>query len=363
MTASGPAPDCGITLRDSDRALVVAASGRWRLGATPDAADLTPRLDAARSLRLEAEADVDSDSSLPAYLLALLRRVQARAMPVELALPPQLRASLELAGRDRESADGREGDGKRPSPRLSGVRFIGELLLSLPRRATMQGRTRRAELLAIVRQCSSASLPIVALVNLLVGGILAFIGAVQLQRFGAEIFVADLVGIATTREMAALITAVVLAGRLGAAFAAEIATMQGNEEIDALRTIGVDPVRHLALPRVLALTLAMPFLYACACAVGLAGGLVVSVVILDLPTAAYVTQTREAVDFMQIGIGLSKSVAFAAFVGGAGCHYGLHAGRNAAAVGRAATQAVVTGIVGIICIDAVFAVLTNALGI
>jgi phospholipid/cholesterol/gamma-HCH transport system permease protein len=196
-----------------------------------------------------------------------------------------------------------------------------------------------------------------------VGGILAFVGAVQLRRFGAQIFVADLVGIAMAREMAAMMTAIVMAGRTGGAYAAQIATMQGNEEIDALKALGIPVFDYLVLPRIIALVAMMPLLYLYACAVGLLGGLIVGMAVLDLTPAAYLEETRRAVSRVQFAIGLTKSVAFGALIALAGCHIGLRAGRSAADVGHAATSAVVAGVIGVIALDAVFAVCANALGI
>jgi phospholipid/cholesterol/gamma-HCH transport system permease protein len=200
-------------------------------------------------------------------------------------------------------------------------------------------------------------------VNGLVGAIMAFVGAVQLQRFGAGIYVANLVGIAVAREMAAIGTAIVMAGRTGGAYAAHLATMQGNEEIDALKVLGIRVFDFLVLPRTAALVAMMPLLYLYGCAVGLLGGFIVSIATLDLTPALFLEQLRSAVAIKQFEIGLAKSVVFGALVALAGCHIGLKAGRSAADVGHAATAAVVAGIVGIIALDAVFAVCTNALGI
>lgn len=224
-------------------------------------------------------------------------------------------------------------------------------------------RARAGDTLELMREGGAGALGIVAIVNGLVGGILAFVGAVQLRRFGAEIFVADLVGIALVREMAAIVTAIVMAGRTGGAYAAQIATMQGNEEIDALKTLGIPVHDYLVMPRVVALVAMMPVLYLYACAVGLIGGLVVAVSILDLTSGAYIEETRRAIAGKQFLIGLAKSVVFGALVALAACHIGLRAGRSAAEVGRAATSAVVAGIVGVIALDAVFAVCTDALRI
>ncbi|WP_309639314.1 ABC transporter permease, partial [Methylibium sp.] len=164
-------------------------------------------------------------------------------------------------------------------------------------------------------------------------------------------------------EMAAVITAVVMAGRTGAAFAAELATMQANEEIDALEVLGIDPVEFLVLPRVMALVLMMPLLYVYACATGLIGGLLVGAGMLGLPPAAYVERTLDALEWSHLGLGMAKSLVFGALIALTGCYQGLYAERNAAGVGQATTRAVVTGIVGVIALDAVFALCANALGI
>lgn len=241
--------------------------------------------------------------------------------------------------------------------------FLGEALVSTG--AALGGRRRFQikDFARVLADCSARAVSIVLVVNLLVGAILAFVGAVQLAKFGAGIFVADLVGIAVAREMGAIITAVVIAGRTGAAFAAELATMQTNEEIDALEVLGLPAMDFLVLPRVVALLLMMPLLYVFATAAGLVGGMVVSVAMLDVSAAAYMQRTADALDWTHLGLGLGKSVAFGAFVGMVGCYRGLGASRNAAGVGAATTGAVVTGIVGIIVLDAVFALGANALDI
>lgn len=239
--------------------------------------------------------------------------------------------------------------------------LVGEVILATGRLLRGKARYDRADALAVVQAGGAGALGVVTLVNLLVGSILAFVGAVQLKQFGAGMFVADLVSIATVREMAAVITAVVLSGRTGAAFAARIATMQGNEEIDALKTLGVSPVEFLVMPRVLALLVMTPLLYAYACAVGLFGGWLVSVGMLDLSSHLYWSRTAEALAGTHFALGTAKAFAFGALVALAGCFHGLRAGRNSAAVGEATTRAVVSGIVGVIVIDAVFAVAAYAL--
>jgi len=242
-------------------------------------------------------------------------------------------------------------------------RLIGETVLRSLAAFGGKVRTRAVDVLNLMQDSGPGALLIVTIVNGLVGAILAFVGAVQLRRFGAEIFVADLVGIALVREMAAVMTGIVMAGRTGGAFAAHIATMQGNEEIDALEVFGIPTVDYLVMPRIAALVAMMPLLYFYACAVGLLGGLLVSMSVLDLTVTAYVEETRNAIEARHFVIGFIKSISFGALVAIVGCHIGLRAGRSAADVGRAATGAVVAGIIGIIALDAIYAVCTNALGV
>jgi phospholipid/cholesterol/gamma-HCH transport system permease protein len=243
------------------------------------------------------------------------------------------------------------------------VAFLGHVLLSAVSAAGGGRRFRTKDLGRVTADCSARAVPIVTVVNVLVGAILAFVGAVQLVKFGAGIYVADLVGIAVAREMAAIITAVVMAGRTGAAFAAELATMQANEEVDALEVLGLDAVDFLVLPRVLAMLCVMPLLYIYGCVTGLVGGMVVSSGMLDIAPAAYLDRTLLALDWSHIGLGIAKSFVFGALIGMVGCYSGLYAERNAAGVGVATTNAVVVSIVGIIVLDAIFAVCANALGV
>jgi phospholipid/cholesterol/gamma-HCH transport system permease protein len=236
-------------------------------------------------------------------------------------------------------------------------------VLLLPGFVLARSRIRGRELLDVLAESSNRALIIVGVVNFLMGAILAFVGAVQLEAFGAGIYVANLVGIASARELTPILTAIVLAGRTGASFAARIATMQGNEEIDALTTLGVSPVEFLVLPRVVALSLLMPLLYVYGCALALAGGMCVAVPFLDISTAGYVAQTQLAVAGTQFALGGLKAFMFGALVALLGCYFGLRAERSAAGVGLATTGAVVASIVGIIGVDAIFAVCAKALGV
>ena len=227
------------------------------------------------------------------------------------------------------------------------------------------GRTgmRGVDLMANMRDAGPAALLIVGVVNVLIGAILAFVGAVQLRKFAADAYVANLVGLAVVREMAAVMTAIVMAGRTGGAYAARIATMQGNEEIDALQVTGIPINSYILLPAVTALVVTLPLLYLYGCLAGMLGGFAVSTAMLNVTGGGYLQQTINAVSFGQFGFGFGKSIAFAVLIGVTSCRIGLRAGRSSADVGAAATQAVVVGIVGVIALDALFAVIANTAGV
>ncbi|MDI2091089.1 ABC transporter permease [Commensalibacter oyaizuii] len=222
---------------------------------------------------------------------------------------------------------------------------------------------RLADLLKDIKAAGPSALIIISVVNFLVGAILAFVGAVQLRRFSADAYVANLVGIATVREMAAVMTAIVISGRTGGAYAARIATMQGNEEIDALKVMGIPVTEYIILPSMLSLTLTMPLLYLYACFMGIFGGLIVSILMLKVSVIGFLQQTFGAVAFNQFVFGGVKTIAFAMFIGVSSCYIGMKSGRSAADVGIAATKAVVVGIVGVIALDAIFAVIADMIGI
>jgi phospholipid/cholesterol/gamma-HCH transport system permease protein len=250
---------------------------------------------------------------------------------------------------------------------LAGLGAFTELLAVITRTAALapvaRPRMRAVDLVANIRDAGPQALAIAGVVNFLVGAILAFVGAVQLRKFAADIFVADLVGIAVVREMAAVMTAIIMSGRTGGAYAARIATMRGNEELDALAVVGIPVTDYIVLPSVLALTLTMPLLYLYGCFVGMLGGFAVALAMLDITALGYFNQTVDAVPLDQFAFGFAKTVAFAVMIGLTSCRIGLLAGRSAADVGLAATRAVVAGIVGVIAMDAVFAVIADVLGI
>lgn len=241
--------------------------------------------------------------------------------------------------------------------------FIGEASVTFVKLFVGTARFRRSDLAVLLEDCGAQAFPIVSLISVLVGLILAFVGAVQLRMFGAQIFVADLVGIAMVREMGAMMTGIIMAGRTGAAFAAQLGTMQVNEEIDALSTLGISPMEFLVLPRILALVLMMPLLCIYADIMGILGGVIVGVGMLDITLIQYLHQTTAALDLTNVNIGIFKSVVYGILIALSGCLRGMQCGRSASAVGLAATSAVVTAIVAIVVSDGIFAVLCNALGI
>ncbi len=244
-----------------------------------------------------------------------------------------------------------------------GSALIGNLVLRGGLALRGGAAMRATDLIDAMYDAGVAALPIVTVVNLLVGAILAFIGATELRTLGAGLYVADLVGIGMVREMAALMTAIIMAGRTGGAYAANIAAMQAGEEIDALRAFGIPVFDYLVLPKVAALTIMMPVLYLYGCAVGMLGGLCVGAATLRVNPVSFFVYALKSLSDTQLMFGLAKSLAFGALIAIVGCRIGLRAGRGAADVGKAATSAVVAAIVGVIALDAVFDVCADVLGI
>ncbi|MGA9753736.1 MAG: ABC transporter permease, partial [Desulfobaccales bacterium] len=291
-------------------------------------------------------------------------------------LPPGAKRLLELALAVPEKKDARQAEGRvsflthlgnqtvelfRSAGEM--LEFLGDTVIAVLNLLRGKAQYRRSDLGLITQAVSAQALPIVSLICFLVGLILAFIGAIQLKLFGAQIYVADLVGIAMVRLMAAIMTGIVMAGRTGGAFAAQLGTMQVNQEIDALKTLGISPMEFLVLPRMLALAVMMPLLCLYANIMGILGGMVVGVGLLNIGFIEYYNETAKAVGLWNLGIGLFSGLVFGVIVALAGCMRGMQCGRSASAVGDAATSAVVTAIVGIILSTAVITILCNMLGI
>lgn len=354
--------------------------GEWCIdGGFPPESDLRAvreRLAKARLLLFDASQLGPWDSSLLVFLRRVTEEATRRNLEVRHdALPEGVRKLLDLAAAVPSRAS--TTDAPRPSVvaavgmgalrQWAGARdlmtFLGEAVIALGVMLRGRARFRRIDLLTAIQDCGPRALPIVSLISFLVGLILAFVGAIQLQKFGAEIFVADLVGIAIVREMGAVMSGIIMAGRTGASFAAQLGTMTVNEEIDALRTMGLSPMEFLVAPRMVALGLMMPLLCLYADLIGMLGGFVVGVGMLDLTPVQYWEETKAALTLTHFAVGLSKSVVFGLLIALAGCLRGMRCGRSASDVGDATTSAVVTAIVWIIVVDALFAVLTNILDV
>lgn len=241
--------------------------------------------------------------------------------------------------------------------------FLGESVLALLALARGRAQFRVRDMLEVMQACGPQALGIVALINFLIGLILAFVGATELTRFGASIYTADLVAVATVREMGCIMTGIILCGRTGAAFAAQLGTMKVNQEIEAFQTFGISPFEFLVLPRMLALILMMPLLCVFADLIAIGGGFLVAALMLDIAPQVYLARTIESINLSGFLLGIFKGSFFGVIIALTGCLRGMQCGTNAAAVGLATTSAVVTGITLIIASDGLFAVLCSALGI
>jgi len=246
---------------------------------------------------------------------------------------------------------------------LSLLDFLGEITVAFGRLITGKAYFRRDEFINIVQKCGANALWLVSLISVLVGIILAFIGAIQLRLFGAQIFVADIVGIAMVRMMGAVMTGIIMSGRTGASFAAELGLMQVNEEIDAFKTLGISPVEFLVMPRVLALVIMLPLLTLYADFMGIAGGFLISTRVLDLNPVEYWQHTQSAVRLANVWIGLIHSFVFGIIIAVSGCLRGIRCARSAEALGEATTSAVVSAITGIVIATAIITFICQILGV
>jgi phospholipid/cholesterol/gamma-HCH transport system permease protein len=367
--------------KTAEGSLTVALAGSWKLGQElPSADEVLHALEdmpAIGSIAFDTRELAEWDSGLLIFLKQLSEFSAHKKITVEESgLPEGARKLLALAAAVPAKKDARKAGEKVPFLAHVGnetvdffkaagdmLAFIGDTVIAFLNLLRGKAQFRKSDLGLIMEACGGQALPIVSLICFLVGLILAFIGAIQLQLFGAQIYVADLVGIAMVRLMAAIMTGIVMAGRTGGAFAAQLGTMQVNQEIDALKTLGISPMEFLVLPRMLALALMMPLLCLYANVMGILGGMVVGVGMLDIGLIQYFNETAKAVNLWNLGIGIFSGIVFGMIVALSGCMRGMQCGRSASAVGGAATSAVVTAIVGIILSTAVITVICNLLGI
>ncbi len=360
--------------RDGDE-VTVLLSGDWLFSGGRAAADDFLKLAAGwtgvRRVVVSGGGIGLWDSTLVVFLRSLTALLLTSGVEIDVTgLPEGVRRLLHLASAIPERKGARRSDQKKPwitrvgerairgfSDFGASIRFLGELTQAFVAMARGKARYRPSDLLAIIQECGPEALPIISLISVLVGMILAFLGSVQLKMFGAEVFVADAVAVGMVREMGALMTGIIMAGRTGAAFAARLGTMQVNEEVDALQTMGFNPMEFLVMPRALALILMMPLLAIYANILGIIGGAIVGILMLDLTPTQYYLQTVNAITIQSVVSGLIKSSVFGVLVAISGCMQGIRCGRSASAVGEATTAAVVNAIVYIVVADSIISII------
>ncbi len=345
---------------DGDDGLNIILGGRWCIDASlPTSGVVLEALgDKIRRLRFDVAGLSDWDSGLLTFLDGVLKACAQRNIAADTSgLPPgaQRLLAMALAVPEQKVAGHDQG----PQSLLAQVgtsalaflhdapqmlRFLGQITQSMLRLFTGRARFRYRDLWLEIEEVGPRALPIVSVISFLVGLILAYLGADQLRLVGAQVFIADLVAIGMVREVGALMTGIIIAGRTGAAFAAQLGTMQVNEEIDAYKTLGIQPIDFLVLPRILALMLMVPLLTLYSGFIGILAGLLISVTIFHIGVFEYYTETLRALEFKHFLVGLSKGTVYGAMIAFAGCLRGMQCGRSAEAVGRAATSAVVTAI-------------------
>lgn len=358
---------------------VVTIGGQWTLS-TPwpaNAAKVIAGVDrtGATTLKLTTAKLGAWDSSLLVFLVQIVQKARENKIRVDLDLPVGLARLVEMAFAVPPRAGASLNQKKLPWLAAIGQRFLdagpiitdflnflGDVTLGIGRLLVGKSKMRLNDLFSAMYECGVLSLPIISLTSLLFGLILAFVGAVQLTQFGAQIYVAGLVGIGMLRVMGAVMVGVVMSGRVGAAYAAFIGTMQVNEEIDALRTLGISPVDFLVTPRVVALTTMVPALTVYADLMGIAGGFLVGTTMLGLNPLEYLHATQNMVHYKQLLIGLVYGTVFGIVIAITACYQGIRCGRSAMAVGQTTTRAVVMAIVGIIVMTAIITVICNVMG-
>jgi phospholipid/cholesterol/gamma-HCH transport system permease protein len=360
-------------------ALQLTFAGDWKLGSELPALDEAQEALKSRINGLEFDSSElgDWDTAFVTRLLTLHKYAQANSVEAdESGLPDGARRLIALSLAVGERSDTKRSTEKSPflarvgevaltawQASLELLSFTGELVQSLGRFIRGKATYRRQNLFVYIQEAGAEALPIVALISLLIGMIFAFVGVMQLNLFGAGIYTADLVAVAMIREIAAIMTAIIMAGRTGAAYAAEIGTMKVNEEVDALTTLGINPIDFLVTPRVIALVLMMPLLTMFSSLMGIIGGMLVGLSMLDVSFQQYVEQTISSVRLNFLFGGLFKSIVYGSLVALAGTMQGMACGSSAMAVGVATTKAVVMGIVLIVVSASVLTIIYINLGI
>ncbi|PXW91126.1 phospholipid/cholesterol/gamma-HCH transport system permease protein [Nitrosomonas sp. Nm84] len=360
--------------------LNIILGGNWQIQQDhPSFTDIEPLVRDMPSIRISFNSQaLDSwDTSLLIFLSRLFKFSQQHRMEIDYSgLPNGVHRLMDLASTKTSNANANK---KKKSTNfitelgnsaldwyrgaIGMLAFLGEIILSLKRFILGKAQYRKSDFFLVVQEVGPQALGIVSLISFLVGLILAYMGAIQLSQFGAQIFVADLVAIGMVREIGALMTGIIVAGRTGAAFAAQLGTMQVNEEIDAFKTLGISPMDFLVLPRLLALVLMIPLLTIYSGIIGILAGSLVGYAVFDIGIFEYYHQTVRALDLNQFAVGIAKGTVYGILVAYAGCLRGIQCGRSAQAVGQAATSAVVTGILLIVIFASLLTILFHNLGI
>jgi len=362
------------------KTLLIKLSGDWRLSAgLLSENEVTTQLSAHADIvqiNFSVSPDLKWDSGLITFLFKLIKECAQKNIQVAWeGLPQEVQKLLALALKVHDKVISppkvHESFWEEVGGRFLKIgesfnvalNFLGDIAVSLCRVITGRSYFRWDDFSLLVKRCGIDTLLLVSLISLLVGMILAFVASIQLKMFGAQIYIADIVAIAMVRVLAAVMTGIIVSGRIGASFAAELGMMETNEEVDALKTLGVSPVEFLVVPRVLALVLMMPILTIYADLMAIVGGFLISIWMFHLNPVEYLNHTQLAVKLNYVWIGLIHSFVFGVIIAISGCLRGIECERDSAGVGNATTSAVVTSITGIVIATAIITFICQVLGV
>ncbi|MFA4992857.1 MAG: ABC transporter permease [Candidatus Omnitrophota bacterium] len=375
-----PSEKVSFDYSSTDNTLSIKFNGDWRISTKiPQLSEATSQFLAhpdIKNVSFDTTGLSSWDSSLIAFLYKLIKECRNRSIAVQHnSLPEGIKkiTTLALKTNNKEvplkAATGafldRVGEGfiSIKESVFIFLDFLGDIVHAFGRLIMGKAYFRKDEFMLLLQRCGANALGLVSLISLLVGVILAFVGAMQLKLFGAQIYIADIVGIAMVRVMGAVMTGILMSGRTGASFAAELGIMQTNEEIDAFKTLGINPVEFLVIPRILALVIMMPLLTLYADLMGIFGGFIISVSMLNLNPVEYFNHTQVAIKMNNLWVGLTHSIVFGVIIAISGCLRGIKCERSASGVGEATTSAVVTSITAIVIATAVITFICQVLGV
>ena len=362
----------GLEWTKEDGEVLISLSGSWSLSC-PERQRVLRRWQSLirqasdiEVFRISCTEDIAWDTSLVIFIRNAIDGFESEKKKVHLGFLPEGLKTLLIISKERKTNQGKtelediaddleKFTADIPNYFVKPIEFIGAVIIASLELISGKSVMRFGDFIESARKCGASALPIVTLISFLTGLTMAFVGSVQLEKFNAKIYVADLVSLAMVREMGALMVGIIMAGRTGASFAAELGNMKLNEEIDSMRTFGISPISFLVLPRSLALFLMTPLLTLYADIVGILGGLTVGTVVMNFSAVHYLEQTQSALTHMwEVYSGVTKSLIFGLIIGLVGCYKGMNSGRDSAALGKSVTSAVVVSITFIIVADALF---------